>query len=154
MANAKAAAKAAEETKASATTPAVVEKLQHSYQNVTENFKGYRENLSQAGTVATDTVRSTYTGVMAFDRAVLNVLRANLDTWVEHGRNIAKAPNLIAVAEQHADFVNTQIGAVGGQLKDLTNVAEEQTKASMAPLFSAVDELVASSKSKKDDKAA
>lgn len=152
MATAKPAAKAAEDKKTS--TPAVVETLKSSYQNVTENFKGYSENLNQAGTVATETVRSTYNGVVTFDRAVLNILRSNLDSWVEHGRNIAKAPNLVAVAEQHKNFVSSQIEAVGGQLKDLTNVAEEQTKASLAPLFSAVDDVVASSKDKKDDKAA
>lgn len=151
MATPKTAAKAAEETKA---TPAVVETLKSQYENVTENFKGYTENLNQAGTVASETVRSTYKGVVAFDRALLNILRANLDTWVEHGRNIAKAPNLVAVAEQHKEFVGTQIEAVSGQLKDLANVAEEQTKASVAPLFTAVDDMVASSKSKKDEKAA
>lgn len=150
MATAKAAAKATEDTKA---TPAVVETLKSSYANVTENFKGYGENISQAGNVASETVRSTYNGVVAFDRALLNVLRSNLDSWVEHGRNIARAPNLVAVAEQHKNFVNGQIEAVSGQLKDLTNVAEEQTKASLAPVFKAVDDLAAS-KAKKDDKAA
>lgn len=153
MATPKTAAKAAEDTKKIA-TPAVVETLKTSYANATENFKGYGENLNQVGNVASETVRSTYNGVVAFDRALLNVLRSNLDTWVEHGRNIVKAPNLVAVAEQHKDFLNGQIEAVSGQIKDLTNVAEEQTKASMAPLFSAVDDMVASSKAKKDDKAA
>lgn len=152
MATTKTAASAPE--KAEAKTTAVIESLKSSYENVTENFKGYGENLNQAGTVANDTVRSTFNGFVAFDRALLNVLRANVDNWVEHGRNIVKAPNLVSVAEQHKDFVAKQIEVVSGQIKDLSSVAEEQSKASMAPLFSAVDDLVATSKAKKDDKAA
>jgi len=152
MATAKTAPKATEETKAS--TPAVVETLKTSYENVTENFKGYSENLSQAGTVASETVRSTYNGVVAFDRALLDVFRANLDSWVEHGRNLTKAPNLIAVAEQHKDFLTKQIEVVSGQIKELSDVAEEQTKASVVPVFTAVDQMVATSKAKKDEKAA
>lgn len=149
MATPKTAAKATEEK-----ATAVVESLKTSYENVTENLKGYGENLNQAGSVANDTVRSTFNGIVAFDRALFNIFRANVDNWVEHGRNIVKAPNVIAVADQHKDFLAKQIEVVSNQIKDLSDVAEEQTKASVAPLFAAIDEMVASSNSKKSKKAA
>jgi hypothetical protein len=132
----------------------VIETLKTSYENVTGNFKGYGENLNQAGSVANETLRSTFNGVMAFDHALLNMLRANVDSWVEHGSNIAQAPSLVAVAKQHKDFVIKQVETVSAQIKDLSDVAEEQSKTSMAPLFSAVDDMVAAAKTKKDEKAA
>lgn len=150
------AAPAAAETATAATAAAavqptaVIETLKGYGENMTENLKGYGENLTQAGSVANDTLRSTFNGVVAFDRALFNMFRANLDNWVDHGRNIVKAPSIAAVAEQHRDFLVNQIEVVSGQIKDLSDVAEEQSKASMAPLFAAVDTMVSVAKTKAD----
>lgn len=146
MAATKTAAKAP--TTEAKSVPAVVKSITDSYQDVTKNFKGYGENLSQYGSVANETIRKTFDGIVAFDRALLNFARANLDNTVEHGRNIAKAPNIANVAEQHQAFIVKQIEAVSGQIKDLSNIAEEQSKAALAPLFSAVDEAVAKAEKK------
>jgi hypothetical protein len=40
---------------------------------------------------------------------------------------------------------------VAGQIKDLTDLAEEQSKAALAPLFDVVDEAVAKSDAKDED---
>lgn len=141
MATTKAAAKptASEENNVTA----MVQSIANSYQDVASNFKGYGENLTQYGSVANETIRKTFDGVVAFDRALINFMRANLDNTVEHGRNIVKAPSIANVAEQHQAFVTKQIEAVSGQIKDLSNIAEEQSKAALAPVFSAVQEAVA-----------
>ncbi len=141
MATTKAAAKAPATEENNVT--AMVQSIANSYQDVTKNFKGYGENLGQYGSVANETIRKTFDGVVAFDRALINFLRANLDNTVEHGRNIVKAPSIANVAEQHQAFITKQIEAVSGQIKDLSDIAEEQSKAALAPLFSAVDEAVA-----------
>ena len=156
MANAKTApkAQAATETKETAApesqATAVLDSLKSTYENATENFKGYGESLSQARTVANETVRSTANGVIAFDRALLNIFRANLDNFVEHGRSIVKAPSIAAAAEQHKNYLAKQIEVVSGQIKDLSDVAEAQSKASMAPLFAAIDGMATPAKGKKD----
>ncbi|WP_170783408.1 phasin family protein [Ruegeria lacuscaerulensis] len=142
MATPKTAAKAPTSTEEKNVT-AMVQSIADSYQDVTKNFKGYGENLSQYGSVANETIRKTFDGIVAFDRALINFARANLDNTVEHGRNIAKAASVAKVAEQHQAFVIKQIEAVSGQIKDLSNIAEEQSKAALAPLFNAVDEAVA-----------
>ena len=129
---------------------APIETLKSTYENATENFKGYSNSINNIGSVANETVRGTFNGIMAFDRALLNALRANLDNWVEHGRDLAKTPNLVTIAQKHKDFVGSQVGAVSQQIKELSDVAEEQTKAALAPTFKAVDEFVAT----KNDKAA
>lgn len=141
MATAKTAAKAPAAEENNVTS--MVNSITSSYKDVASNFKGYSENLSQYGSVASETVRKTFDGVVAFDRALINFLRANLDNTVEHSRNIAKAPSIANVAAQQQAFVTKQIEAVSGQIKELSNIAEEQSKAALAPLFSAVDDAVA-----------
>lgn len=160
MATTKAPAKAPEQAEAKAPVEvkaqteakpiAPIETLKSTYENATENFKGYSDSISNIGSVANETVRSTFNGVLAFDRALLNAVRANLDNWVEHGRDLAKTPNLVSIAQKHKEFVGAQVGVVNQQIKELSDVAEEQTKAALAPAFNAVDKLVAN----KDDKAA
>ncbi|MBO9412452.1 MULTISPECIES: phasin family protein [unclassified Ruegeria] len=141
MATAKTAAKAPAAEENNVTS--MVNSITSSYKDVASNFKGYSENLTQYGSVANETVRKTFDGVVAFDRALINFLRANLDNTVEHGRNIAKAPNIANVASLQQAFVTKQIEAVSGQIKELSDIAEEQSKAALAPLFSAVEDAVA-----------
>lgn len=131
---------------------AVLKSITSSYEGITKNIPSYGENLGQASTVTSETIRKTFDGIVAFDRALINCLRANLDNAVEHGRNIAKAPSLTNVAEQHKAYITNQIEMVAGQIKDLTDVAEEQSKAALAPLFNVVDEAVAKADDKAEDK--
>jgi hypothetical protein len=139
--------KASDDNKATA----VLKSITSSYEGITKTIPSYGENLGQAGSVTSETIRKTFDGIVAFDRALINCLRANLDNAVEHGRNIAKAPSLANVAEQHKAYVTNQIEMVAGQIKDLTDLAEEQSKAALAPLFDVVDEAVAKSDAKDED---
>lgn len=126
----------------------VVETVSSTYQNAARNLSRYGSNAGRFGSIAGETAQLTFKGFIRFERAFANCLRANLDNTVEHGRNILKAPSVADVAVQHTAFLNDQIELIGSQIKDLSDVAEQQSKEALAPLFGYVDETVAKAREK------
>lgn len=119
--------------------PATVSRITSSYRDVTKNLKVYSSNANEIGTVASQSVQKTFNGFVTFERAIVNMLRANLDVTVEHGRDVLKSPNIAEVAKKHAAYLNAQVESVSSQIKELSDIAEEQSKAALEPLTTYVE---------------
>ena len=131
--------------KATKTTEATQAKvLQETTAKLTEGTEVARDLVS----ALTESGRKTFEGVLAFDKALLGIVKESITAYVDHGKATLQARSINDVVDLQAAYAHSAIEATAANTRELLDLAKTKTEEAVAPLKEVVAEL------KSDKKAA
>ena len=102
--------------------------------NLNEGTKAAR-NLFSALTM---TGRKTFEGVVAFDKALFDVLKSNVTSYIDHGKATMSAKSINDVVELQAAYAHSCIEATAANSRELLDLAKTKTEEAYAPVKDAL----------------
>ncbi len=90
--------------------------------------------------------RKTFDGVLAFDKALIDIVKTGVTSYIDHGKATMSAKCINDVVDLQAAYAHSAIEAGAANTRELLDLAKDRTEEAYAPVKQAIADLKDDSK--------